>query len=55
MPLSIVVRCTFPLVSSFALTVTYLLVLIKNEIFYGCQRRPTGLFQTAPGIRFIVK
>ena len=30
-------------------------MLIKNVIFYGCQRRPTGLSQTAPGIRFMRK
>ena len=36
-------------------TLKALLVSTKHQIFYGCQRRPTGLSQTAPGTRFIVK
>ena len=34
---------------------TSLLVSTKHENFYECQRRPTGLFQTASGIRFMQK
>lgn len=40
---------------SFFLNEKGLLVSTKHENFYECQRRPTGLFQTASGIRFMQK